>query len=94
LQFAILDLDVSFEAPMAMMFQVGARSTNRISPVWAYIYVVFSCLGHFTLKMEAAWTYNTGILSSTTLHGVTTQKTWTWMFLPFSCCNYVWWYGI
>jgi hypothetical protein len=33
-----------------------ASSTCCPSPIWAYIYAIFSHPGHFTLKMEAAWT--------------------------------------
>jgi hypothetical protein len=33
-----------------------ASGTHNPSPVWAYIYAVFSHPVHFALKMEAAWT--------------------------------------
>jgi len=32
-----------------------ASGTYCLSPVWAYIYALFSHPSHFTLKMEAAW---------------------------------------
>jgi hypothetical protein len=33
-----------------------ASSTCSLSPVWAYIYAVFSHTGNFTRNMESAWT--------------------------------------
>jgi len=47
-----------------------ASSTCCPSPVWAYIYVIFSLTGDFTLKMEAAWTSSDILVSyhNTTWH--------------------------
>jgi hypothetical protein len=38
------------------------------SPVWSYIYAIFSHPGHFALKMEAAWASEMLVSSHTTWH--------------------------
>jgi len=38
---------------------MATSGTCRPSQVWTYIYAVLSHTGHFTLKMEAAWTSET-----------------------------------